>query len=238
VRAPGALLAAGRDCDIFEYAPGLVLRRSRVGRSMAAEARTMDYVRSHGYPVPAVEDISEDGADMVLERIDGPSMVGAAGRRPWAIRRYGGELADLHRRLHDIPAPDFLPAAPVGHGQSLLHLDLHPLNVVVGRRGPVVIDWPNAARGDPAVDIAIAWVLTAVAEIPGGRATRWLLERGRSQLVNGFLARFDLAPVTAALRDVVEWKVKDPNIHPDERDAMWRIVDAATSSSDQSDTRP
>ena len=75
VADPGPLLASGRDADIFEYGPGLVLRRSRRGRSMAGEARTMEYLRGHGYPVPAVEEISDDGTDLVMERIDGPSMV-------------------------------------------------------------------------------------------------------------------------------------------------------------------
>jgi hypothetical protein len=37
------LLASGRDGDIFEFAPGLVLRRTRSGRSIAHEARTMRY---------------------------------------------------------------------------------------------------------------------------------------------------------------------------------------------------
>ena len=58
---PGPLLAAGRDADIFEYGSGLVLRRSREGRSMAREAQVMEYVRSQGFPVPAVEEVSDDG---------------------------------------------------------------------------------------------------------------------------------------------------------------------------------
>ena len=72
-------------------------------------------------------------------------------------------------RLHDIEAPDFLPAAPFGSGDKILHLDLHPLNVMVGPKGPVVIDWPNARRGDPSVDVGLAWVLMAAGQIPGSR---------------------------------------------------------------------
>jgi hypothetical protein len=59
MRPPGKLLATGRDCDVFEYGPGLVLRRSRRGRSMSFEARIMDYVGGDGYPVPAVVEMSE-----------------------------------------------------------------------------------------------------------------------------------------------------------------------------------
>lgn len=191
---------------------------------MASEARTMEYLRSQGYPVPAVEEISADGTDLVMERIDGRSMVEDMGRRPWTIRQQGAVLADLHRRLHEIPPPSFLPPAPVGSGDRLLHLDLHPLNVMISRRGPVVIDWPNAVRGDPAVDVAVAWMLMAVGEIPGGRIKASVLGFGRSVLVKSFLSAFDLAPVKAILRDVVTWKIRAANILPAEQAAMWRIV--------------
>ncbi len=133
---------------------------------MAGEARTMEYLRGHGYPVPAVDEVGDDGTDLVMERIDGTSMVDFMSRRPWAIRRQGALLATLHRRLHAIAPPDFLPPAPVGSGDCFLHMDLHPLNVMIGVKGPVVIDWPNAARGDARVDVVLAWVLMAAGEIP------------------------------------------------------------------------
>ncbi|MGA3148890.1 MAG: phosphotransferase, partial [Acidimicrobiales bacterium] len=108
MRTPGPLLASGRDADIYECGQGLVLRRSRAGRSMAAEARVMDWVRGHGYPVPAVEEISEDGTDLIMERIAGPSMVTVLGRRPWTLGQQGRSLADLHKRLHEIPVPEWI----------------------------------------------------------------------------------------------------------------------------------
>jgi thiamine kinase-like enzyme len=48
----------------------------------------------------------------------------------------------LHRQLHAIPAPADLPA-PLGEGTSLVHLDLHPGNVLLTASGPMVIDWPT-----------------------------------------------------------------------------------------------
>jgi aminoglycoside phosphotransferase (APT) family kinase protein len=226
MRPPGKLLATGRDCDIFEYGPGLVLRRSRHGRSMALEARTMDYVRHHGYPVPSVHEISADGTCMVLERVDGVTMVDAIRRRPWNISRYGSMLAELHIRLHEIPAPDFLASAPMGSGDMVVHLDLHPLNVMIGTNGPVVIDWPNARRGDPVSDVCLAWVLMESGEVPGGMVGK-VLGLFRSLLVNGFLSRFDREKLRASLREVVAWKVQDPNMSPAEQRHMWRLVESA-----------
>ncbi len=227
VRTPGPLLASGRDADIFECGPGLVLRRARSGRSMVAEAQTMEYVRSHGYPVPAVEEVGEDGSELVMERIYGSSMVDFMSKRPWTIRHQGAVLADLHRRLHKIPPPDSLPSAPVGQGESFLHMDLHPLNVMVSAKGPIVIDWPNAARGDPSVDIGLAWVLMAAGDVPSGRLIGAVLGWARALLVNSFLANAepDLDRVKQMLRAVVGFKVRDPHMSEAEQQAMWRVVE-------------
>jgi Ser/Thr protein kinase RdoA (MazF antagonist) len=221
---PGPLLASGRDSDIFEYGSGLVLRRSREGRTMALEAKTMDYVRAQGYPVPAVDSLSDDGSDLVMERLDGPSMLGALERRPWTLARCASVLADLHQQLHEIVPPPWLADAPVGTGQQLLHLDLHPLNVMMTARGPVVIDWPNAVRGGAAVDVAITWVLMACGSVPGGGAKAALLGRFRARLVKSFLRHFELDPVRAVLADAVAWKVKDAHMSEGEQAAMWALA--------------
>jgi hypothetical protein len=41
MRDVGPLLASGRDADIFAFGPGIVVRRSRLGRSMEREAKIM-----------------------------------------------------------------------------------------------------------------------------------------------------------------------------------------------------
>ena len=184
----------------------------------------MEYVRSKGYPVPAVEEVSDDGFDMVMERIEGTDMVATMTKRPWTIGRQGRVLADLHRRLHELSAPDWLPDAPIGRGDRLLHIDLHPLNVMIGPRGPVVIDWTGACRGDPAVDVALAWVLMAAGEVPTGRFLGTILGRARSVLVKSFVRSFDVDVVKQSLGEVVAWKVLDPNMSVGEQDRMWQVV--------------
>jgi aminoglycoside phosphotransferase (APT) family kinase protein len=220
-------LASGRDSDIFEYGPGLVLRRSREGHSMAQEARTMSFLHQKGYPVPAVDELSDDGLDLVMERIEGGSMVDAIGQAPWTVRRQAATLADLHLRLHEIDAPDFLPPLTAGSGSKIVHLDLHPLNVMVGPKGPVVIDWPNARSGEPAVDVGLAWVLMAAGQIPGNQLKAKLLASFRSLLVNGFLSHFDRNDVAGYLRQIVEIKVQDPHMSESEITGMWKVVERA-----------
>ncbi len=221
---PGRHLASGRDSDIFEYGDGLVLRRSRRGRSMAEEATVMEHARAQGYPVPFVSEVSDDGSAIVMQRVDGPSMADALGRRPWTFARQARLLAHLHLRLHDIAAPTWLRAAPGPGGDRLVHLDLHPLNVLLSEHGPVVIDWSNAARGQPAVDVALTWILLAAGEIPASRVRAALMGRFRALFVRLFLRGFDVAEIAPYVRTTVEWKVRDPNMSPDEQAGMWRVV--------------
>jgi aminoglycoside phosphotransferase (APT) family kinase protein len=187
----------------------------------------MEYVRSQGYPVPEVEEVSDNGLDMVMERIDGVDMVATMSKRPWTIRRQGRLLADLHRRLHALKAPEWLHDAPVGRGDRLLHFDLHPLNVMMSQRGPVVIDWTGACRGDPSVDVALAWILMAAGEVQTGRFIGMILGRARSALVTSFVDSSDVDVVKQSLRDVVAWKVLDPNMSVAEQTRMWQVFKEA-----------
>ncbi len=197
---------------------------------MAQEARTMSFLHEQGYPVPAVDELSDDGLDLTMERIEGVSMVEAIGRAPWTVRRQAATLAHLHLRLHEIEAPDFLPAAPLGNGNKVIHLDLHPLNVMVGPKGPFVIDWPNARRGDPDIDVGLAWVLMAAGQIPGNRVKAKLLAFGRTLLVGGFLSHFDRNVVAGHLRRIVEVKVEDPHMSVTEIAGMWKVVEQAEAA--------
>ena len=104
-----------------------VLRRYRRRDVPAAEVAVMRYVRERGYPAPRV--VSVDGADLVLERATGATMRADLAQRPWTLVRHARLLADLHRRLHGVPAPEWLPA--IGPGGAVLHLDLHPENVLL-----------------------------------------------------------------------------------------------------------
>ncbi|CAL9330913.1 Thiamine kinase [Actinosynnema sp. ALI-1.44] len=186
------LLASGREADVYLRPDGLLLKRSRTGRDLRQEARLMRHLSAHGIPVPRVRDASE--TDLVMEYVPGPRMSQELDAKPWRAGALGRELAELHRCLDDVPAPDFLP----GDG-CLLHLDLHPGNVVLGPAGPVVVDWANAARGDRKVDVALSWLAIAVAPLrPFKRLARTLMMRS-------FLAGVDVEvrramPAAAAIR--------------------------------------
>ena len=65
-----------------------------------------------------------------MERLVGPMMMDVIARRPQTAAANARLLADLHDQLHEIDAPEWLPSVNEGGGR-LLHLDLHPMNVMM-----------------------------------------------------------------------------------------------------------
>jgi aminoglycoside phosphotransferase (APT) family kinase protein len=106
----------------------------------------------------------------------------------------------------------------------LIHLDLHPLNVILGDDGPVVIDWTNARRGNGDADAALTWLLMMTGEIDEGRLQQLLATLGRRAFARFFLARFVRKGVMAQLDVAAAYKLRDPNLREVERTAIRRII--------------
>jgi aminoglycoside phosphotransferase (APT) family kinase protein len=252
---PGRKLADGRDAEVFALDGGRVLRRYRANskgadgklKTSELEAEIMRYVGAHGYPVPAIHEVS--GPDMVMERVDGPTMLRDLGRRPWMVWRHARLLAALHRRLHRIPAPGWLPtyashpaftasadaeAAWAGlppmlsqateAPETLLHLDLHPDNVILSPRGPVVIDWRNTRRGDGAIDVASTWLIMATSELPDAGPKRVAMDAIRRLFVYAFVHHAGRAAAAHQIPAVARYRLADRNLLPSERPAIYALA--------------
>ncbi|MGH9187862.1 MAG: phosphotransferase [Acidimicrobiales bacterium] len=217
-------MAAGRDCDVFEHGPGLVLRRARDGRSLDAEVAVMRWVAAHDYPVPLVHEAA--GPEMVMERLDGPRMLDDVVRHPWRLVRHARTLATLHGRLATLPAADWMRQSHFP-GDGIVHLDLHPLNVLITDRGPVVIDWTNAGQGDPAADIASTWMISVTTrpgkdELPA--LVRAFVTVGRHVFLQVFLRGVDREAGRRWLAAMGEYRKRDRNTRPEERERIDRLV--------------
>lgn len=210
------LIASGRDADILALGHDKVVRRARDGRSLAAEAEVMRYVREAGFPVPEVFEVRAGGTEVVMERLAGPTMIELIGRRPWQLRSHASTLAGLHRRLGAIGAPATFRQLPDG-GDRVVHLDLHPLNVIMTAGGPVVIDWTNAKAGLPASDMASTWAILASSEIPGSAKDQLMGRIGRAAFVRALLRSYgEPEAVAAQLPHIIEARLTDRNLLPSE----------------------
>lgn len=211
---PGRLIASGRSADIYDLGGGRVLRRRRTGTIGDHEVVAMRAARVGGVPAPQVFDV--DGADLVMERAVGRSMIDELSRRPWLAPRFGRELGQLHLALRAVVAPPDLR----GEGPVLVHNDLHPGNVIVTSDGPVVIDWESAAAGPPDRDAAQMWVLATVAEVDD--LAVWLrpvVGAVRRRMVATFLDTVG-RPSRDTIAAVCGDRMVDPNTRDSERPAL------------------
>ncbi len=219
---PGRLIGSGRSADVYELDDDRVLRRYRGPFDVGAEVTVMTHLRAAGYPVPEIFDAG--GADLVMTRLRGTDMLADLTRRPWLAASHGRTLARLHDRLHEIEAPSGL-RRPLGQGDRVLHLDLHPGNVMLTETGPVVIDWSSAAAGPPGADVAIAMLIMKVSEVDAlplpVRAVAGLV---RSRLVRRFeaAASAEAGPYLAA---AARLRIRDPNVRPAEADRLRRLIE-------------
>jgi aminoglycoside phosphotransferase (APT) family kinase protein len=221
---PGPLIGAGRAADVYALAGQRVLRRYRNGDSAEREAGVMAYLAEAGFPVPRVYDAS--GPDLVMERLAGRDMLADLSGRPWLVRQHARTLAGLHDRLHAIAAPASLRAR-FGPGDRVLHLDLHPGNVMLTAAGPVVIDWSNVAAGAPAADVAMAWLIIATSEVDAPPLLlRPAISLIRAVLLRRFraLVRDDPGPEMAR---VARARIADRNTRPAEAQRLQAIADLA-----------
>ena len=148
-----------------------------------SERRKATIAHSMGIPTPAVgEIVRRDGRiGLVFERAHGVTMLEKMRSESDAIRTLALQLAELHLDLHQRQAPVELPAqrqllatkvsrsallsqeqrdavlailARLPDGDRMCHGDFHPGNVMLSDRGPMIIDWVDACRGNPLADVA------------------------------------------------------------------------------------
>jgi tRNA A-37 threonylcarbamoyl transferase component Bud32 len=216
----GSLIASGCDCEIFEAGAGRIVRRARDGRNLEREAAVMRHVWRQGFPAPQVFDA--DGPDILMERVEGRSLLEELARDPSRAAEFGRLLAGLLRELAAVRAPGWLQAAAGCPGNRLLHLDLHPTNVLLTGDGPQVIDWANAARGASAADVACTWLVLATATATA--CAEPSLEAARAELLVAFLDSVDADTARPYLEAVAGHRRADRNITPTELEEISHFL--------------
>lgn len=112
------LIGRGRAADVYDVGDGRVLRRYRSGRADSVARKVCDAPPPCARCAGARGVLGRGRGDIVMERLDGPTMLEVLKAKPWRAAAIGRDLAAiLQRRFHAVPAGDIdLPR--VGDGDS------------------------------------------------------------------------------------------------------------------------
>jgi aminoglycoside phosphotransferase (APT) family kinase protein len=179
---------------VFRPGQGSTLERELVALRAAAAA---------GVRVPRVYAAGtyEQRPALLMDWAKGRPLLDQLRRRPTQVLGLGRAFGRLHAEIHRVPAPASLRANWIGWAgplepgfnahleqltaaspKRLLHLDYHPLNVLVhDQQVSTVLDWTNAHAGDPRADFARTVTILRLSPPRGGaveRLGRLLLEIG------------------------------------------------------------
>jgi aminoglycoside phosphotransferase (APT) family kinase protein len=169
----------------------LMLRRASSDRAADAWLSAVRAARAADLPAPELlrRATTAAGEMVLLSWLPGISLMDAVLAAPADAPRWGRQMGELQRRLHEIAAPPELPSVTTdrGHpfvagagmdripeGDRLLHLDWHPLNLVTdGATGEIsgIVDWDNARRGHPWLDVARTHAMLTVEPTLGSLPT-------------------------------------------------------------------
>jgi len=183
------------------------------------EAMVTEAAHKVGLPVPAVQGtVKVDGRrGIIFERVDGPILTIAMVSKPWKFFKLTRFMAELHEMIHacEIPGLDsqreeletaireraplqtdqreglLKMLARLPDGNALCHGDFHPENILMTARGPIVIDWLTAKRGNPMADVARTSLILRIGTPPGvGAVLRRLMILGANMLNSVYLKRY------------------------------------------------
>jgi aminoglycoside phosphotransferase (APT) family kinase protein len=191
------------------------------GTEAAAEARAAELVSKAGLPVPQFYEAFSlgDRKGIIFERLDGETMLSKSIRRPTQLPALARQLATLQQTLHDFDVLELSPYSDYlrqsissahslsnhernqlqerldklsGPETAVCHGDLHPDNIMLTARGPVVIDWLTAHRGDPAADVARTLLTLSIGVPEAGYsfASKFLINLARGIFRQQYYAQY------------------------------------------------
>ncbi len=157
---------------------------------------------------------------LIIKKIPGQTLIARAMKKPLTVFSASGTMADLHIAMHnthtdkirsykelvrtslDTVIMSFLTGEEraqilarldaLPDGDSVLHLDYHPDNIMSDGQNISVIDWMTSASGAPAADVAATLYLLNEGEmIPGlSPAVASVLEFLRKSICKSYLKKY------------------------------------------------
>ena len=230
----GEKIGEGAHSEAYTWAPGQVVKLFKPGvpRGMAwFEVRMIRAVHAAGAPVPEVfGEVTLDGRfGIVLQRLDGPTLLQLTRTGAVTFEQAGAIVAALAMSIHKTPPPPEVPSMRdymegelrfddgklpkhittdvlalidrLPPGDGFCHCDLSPGNVIMTAEGPKLVDWAFAMRGPAALDLGFLHViLSELAPEIADNPERPRATNAAAQSEYARLAGTSLAELTAAMQ--------------------------------------
>ena len=185
----GRLIGSGKEAEVFEHGQAVLkLYRSNIPkRSAFREAATLAIVEAFEVPAPRAIGVRQVGErwGVLMTRAEGQRFADALNLRPTMMPDYMREMARLQLACHRhmavlLPSlklrlrENIRKATVLGtarqsallkrlvempDGDRLCHGDFHPFNILETSGKVSIVDWLDAARGEPAADVCRSYVL-------------------------------------------------------------------------------
>jgi aminoglycoside phosphotransferase (APT) family kinase protein len=229
----GEKIGEGAYSEAYAWAPGQVVKLFKPGvpRGMASfEVHMIRAVHAVGVPVPEVfGEVTLDGRfGIVLERLDGPTLLQLTRTGAVSFEQAGAIVAALAMSIHKTPPPpevlsmrDYMEDVlrlddgklpkhigteilalidRLPPGDRLCHCDLSPGNVIMTAEGPKLVDWASAMRAPAALELGFLHViLSELAPEIADNPERPRATNAAAQSEYARLAGMSLAELTAAI---------------------------------------
>lgn len=211
----GRFLSSGRCAEVYEWNEEHVVKVYHREFAAAAESEFQNnrVIKDLGIPSPLAESMVEvEGlTSIVFERIRGVSMLEHIFVHPSALTEMASLLGQLHAQVHEHPcgtlpkqgnylrrkieradidecvrakALDALEQLP--QEDKLCHGDFHLGNVMITKTSPQIIDWVDAAQGNPLADIVWTRLLLSLDNLPKDAPNREAINSVRPILDDGY----------------------------------------------------
>jgi aminoglycoside phosphotransferase (APT) family kinase protein len=209
-------ISGGADTALWRVEHDGMTSALRVFRSNQAhvclrEMQALELAAAHGIPVPQVRAHGywQERPVVLLSWLPGGPLATRLQRQPWRMPTLGRAFGQMQARMHQITAQPFEHEASTDwitwyqvadaelaatlrryatQEPYLLHLDYHPLNVMVDHtRVSGVLDWANVRIGDPRADVARTYTILVVE--PPSRRVRTALVYRCSSPAGAYLAQ-------------------------------------------------
>ena len=217
----GPLLGRGYVAEVFAYGDDKAIKLffdEESDEDAELEARVTNEALKLGIAVPRVWDMVkvEGRVGIVMDRIEGDSVMHWGTRFPWRIYTGARMMARMHADLHsktgaempvlreklangvdlaceiadDIREKALRILADLPDGESICHGDFHPDNIIMSNSGPVIIDWSDGVIGHPAADVARTVVLVESGVPLVGMIRRGVIGVARRMFLSFYLREY------------------------------------------------